>query len=97
MIDRTHDLLVSRQAAVLGISRGSVYHLPRAVSDAQIAAHAPHAPIEDWRHDVQQRREAIDRYGRLGALWRDDCQSACKVGSDSISLPVLGHLTLPRR
>jgi putative transposase len=37
MIDRTHDLPVSRQAAVLGISRGSVYYLPRAVSDADLA------------------------------------------------------------
>ncbi len=30
------DLPVSRQAAVLGISRGSVYYLPRAVSDADL-------------------------------------------------------------
>lgn len=37
MIDRKHDLPVSRQAAVLGISRGSVYYLPRAVSDADLA------------------------------------------------------------
>jgi putative transposase len=29
MIARTHTLSVSRQAAVLGISRGSVYYLPR--------------------------------------------------------------------
>lgn len=37
MIDRSHDLPVSRQASVLGISRGSVYYLPRAVSDADLA------------------------------------------------------------
>ena len=37
MIDRKHDLPVSRQAAVLGISRGSVYYLPRAESDADLA------------------------------------------------------------
>ncbi len=37
MIDRKHDLPVSRQASVLGISRGSVYYLPRAVSDADLA------------------------------------------------------------
>ena len=37
MIDRGHDLPVSRQAAVLGISRGSVYYLPRGVSDADLA------------------------------------------------------------
>jgi putative transposase len=37
MIDRKHDLPVSRQASVLGISRGSVYYLPRAVGDADLA------------------------------------------------------------
>ena len=36
MIDRTHELSVTRQAEVLGISRGSVYYLPRPVSDADL-------------------------------------------------------------
>jgi putative transposase len=33
MIDRDHPLPVSRQAKAVGISRGSVYYLPRPVSD----------------------------------------------------------------
>lgn len=37
MIDRQHDLPLSRQAKVLGISRGSVYYLPRAVPAADLA------------------------------------------------------------
>ena len=37
MIDRKHDLPVSRQARELGISRGSVYYLPRATSIADLA------------------------------------------------------------
>ena len=37
MIDRQHDLPVSRQARLLGISRGSVYYLPRAVPAADLA------------------------------------------------------------
>jgi putative transposase len=37
MIDRNHDLSISRQAKVLGISRGSVYYLPRPVSDVDLA------------------------------------------------------------
>jgi putative transposase len=37
MIDRSHDLPITRQAQVLGISRGSVYYRPRAVSDADLA------------------------------------------------------------
>jgi len=32
MIDRSHDLSITGQAKALGISRGSVYYLPRAVS-----------------------------------------------------------------
>jgi putative transposase len=37
MIDREHDLSIARQAEVLQISRGSVYYLPRPVSDADLA------------------------------------------------------------
>ena len=37
MIDRKHDLPITRQAAALGISRGSVYYLPRAVSTHDLA------------------------------------------------------------
>ena len=37
MIDREHDLPISKQAEVLGISRGSVYYLPRPVSEADQA------------------------------------------------------------
>ena len=36
MIDKTHDLPVSRQARELGISRGSVYYLPRPVPAADL-------------------------------------------------------------
>jgi putative transposase len=37
MIDRDHQLTVTRQAELLAISRGSVYYLPRAVSEADLA------------------------------------------------------------
>ena len=37
MIDRDHDLSITRQADLLGISRGSVYYLARAVSAADLA------------------------------------------------------------
>ncbi|KQT64360.1 hypothetical protein ASG54_02390 [Aureimonas sp. Leaf460] len=36
MIDRSHDLPVARQARELGISRGSVYNLPRPVPAADL-------------------------------------------------------------
>jgi len=37
MIDRSHDLPVSQQARQLGISRGSLYYLPRPVSSSDLA------------------------------------------------------------
>ena len=37
MIDRKHKLPVGRQAGLLGISRGSVYYLPRPTPDADLA------------------------------------------------------------
>jgi putative transposase len=37
MIDREHDLPISKQAEILRISRGSVYYLPRRVSEADLA------------------------------------------------------------
>jgi putative transposase len=37
MIDRTHDLPITRQARALNISRGSVYYRPRPVPEADLA------------------------------------------------------------
>ena len=36
MTDRNHKLCLTRQAALLGISRGSIYYTPRPVSDADL-------------------------------------------------------------
>ena len=36
MIERNHDLPITRQAKLPGISRGSVYYLPRPVSAADL-------------------------------------------------------------
>jgi putative transposase len=35
MIDRNHALPITRQAELVGISRGNVYYLPRAASEAE--------------------------------------------------------------
>ena len=37
MIDREHDLPITRQAETLNVSRGSVYYLPRPVPEADLA------------------------------------------------------------
>ena len=36
MIDRKHDLSITKQAEILKVSRGSVYYLPRPVSSADL-------------------------------------------------------------
>ena len=37
MIDRAHDLPITKQAEALNISRGSIYYLPRPVPEADLA------------------------------------------------------------
>ena len=37
MIDRSHPLSLTKQAQAAGISRGSVYYVPRPISDADLA------------------------------------------------------------
>ena len=37
MIDREHELPISRQAKALGVSRGSVYYKPRSVSPGDLS------------------------------------------------------------
>ena len=37
MIDRNHTLPITRQAQLLGISRGAVYYMPRSTSTADLA------------------------------------------------------------
>ena len=37
MIDRQHELPVTHQAKLLKVSRGSVYYLPKPVSEADLA------------------------------------------------------------
>jgi len=70
MIDRDHTLTVTRQAALLGISRGSVYYLPRPVSDADLALmrridelHLEH-PFMGARMLRRQLRQAGVKAGR---------------------------------
>lgn len=45
MIDPTARLSVSRQAVVLGISRGSVYYKPRPVSDVIAGRNLPKTAV----------------------------------------------------
>src|SRR5437868_1010430 len=49
MIDREHDLSITKQAEILKVSRGSVYYLPRPVSSADIEIMRPH---RGWAMDI---------------------------------------------
>ena len=71
MIDRDDKLSVSQQAKLLGISRGSVYYLPRAVSEADLALmrridqlHLEH-PFMGQRMLVRQLKRQGVQVGRL--------------------------------
>src|SRR5688572_24637983 len=48
MIDRCHDLPVTRQAKVLNVSRGSVYYRPRPLSTADLALRRR---MDEWHLD----------------------------------------------
>ncbi len=67
MIDRDHPLTVTRQAELLAISRGSVYYLPSAVSEADLALirrldelHLEHPFMGARMLRDQLRREGIE-------------------------------------
>ena len=71
MIDRNDKLSISRQAKLLGISRGSVYYLPQGASQAELALmrqidelHLEH-PFMGARQLVRQLRRLGFEVGRL--------------------------------
>ena len=71
MIDRNNKLSISRQAKLLGISRGSVYYLPQGASQAELALmrqidelHLEH-PFMGARQLVRQLRRLGFEVGRL--------------------------------
>ena len=65
MIDRNDQLSVTRQAQLLGISRGSVYYLPRPVGDADLALMRH---IDEWHleHPFMGARMLRDQLHRQG-------------------------------
>ena len=69
MIDRNDGLPVSRQAKVLGISRGSVYYLPRMASADNLAV--PGVGEEDrlFAELISKNAADLDALGRPPPLW----------------------------
>ena len=70
MIDREHDLPITKQAEVLRISRGSVYYLPRPVPAADLRGDATDRPSCIWSSPSPVR-------GCCEACWLAE---GCKIG-----------------
>src|ERR1035437_3004799 len=91
MIDREHDLPITKQTKVLKISRGSVYYLPRPVSSGDLADHAasrsvaPGVPIRRLA-DVERPAGCRGVHDRPPA-----CQNADAADGDRGALPPPAH------
>ncbi len=102
MIDRSHDLSVTRQAKLLGISRGSVYYLPRPVSDADLALmrridelhlEHPFMGARMLRRMLQREGVKVGRRHVATLMQRMDIEALCPQPGTSKAHP--GHKIYP--
>ena len=65
MIDRDHSLSISRQAQLVGISRGSVYYKPRAIDtvDLDLMRHIDELHLEHPFMGARMLRDQLNRKG----------------------------------
>ena len=83
MIRRDHELSIKRQAQLLGISRGSVYYLPRPVGEADLRLMRV---IDDARRAIELPTAPAGRSSSCDdrpARWTTRLQP----GSDHLSKP----------
>ena len=98
MIDRTDPLPVGKQAKLLGISRGTVYYLPRATSQADLALmrqidqlHLEH-PFMGQRMLVRQLKRQGVQVGRLHVRTLMQRMGICAMAPQpGTSRPAPGH------
>ncbi len=102
MIDREHDLPITKQAKTLGISRGSVYYLPRPVpaSDLAIMRRMDELHLEFPFAGSRMLRDLLNREGtRIGR--RHVATLMRRMGIEAIyrkpntSKPAPGHKIYP--
>jgi putative transposase len=102
MIDREHDLPITQQAKSLGISRGSVYYLPRPVSPADLAImrridelhlELPFAGSRMLRDLLNQEGSEIGRCHVATLMKRMGVEALYR--KPNISKPVPGHKIYP--
>jgi hypothetical protein len=68
MIDRRHKLSVSRQASLLGISRGAVYYLPKPIGESDLRI--MHAMIGFiWIFPSWVRASLPEHFGNKAIVW----------------------------
>ena len=102
MIDRTDSLPVGKQAKLLGISRGTVYYLPRATSQADLALmrqidqlHLEH-PFMGQRMLVRQLKRQGVQVGRLHVRTLMQRMGICAMAPQpGTSRPAPGHKIYP--
>jgi putative transposase len=68
MIDRKHALSVTRQAQLVGISRGSVYYQSRSVSAEDLALMEGIDKLH-LEHPFMGARMLRDQLNRVGGTW----------------------------
>jgi len=102
MIDRSHSLLLARQARELGISRGSVYYLPRPVSAADLTImrridelhlEFPFAGSRMLRDLLRQEGIEIGRRHVATLMKKMAIEAICR--RPNTSKPTLGHKVYP--
>jgi putative transposase len=102
MIDKAHPLPVTRQARLLGLSRGSVYYKPAPTSEADLALMAamddihmtfPFYGIRRIRHELRDRGFAVGRE-HVATLMRTMGIEALDP-KRRLSKPAAGHKVYP--
>ena len=102
MIDRTDPLPVVKQAKLLGLSRGTVYYLPRATSPADLALmrqidqlHLEH-PFMGQRMLVRQLKRQGVQVGRVHVRTLMQRMGICAMAPQpGTSRPARGHKIYP--
>jgi len=102
MIDREHELPITRQAKLLNISRGSVYYLPRPVSDVDLALmrridelhlEHPFMGARMLRRMLQREGVTVGRRHVATLMQRMDIEALCPQPGTSKAHP--GHKIYP--
>ena len=97
MIERSHSLPLARQARELGISRGSIYYLPKPLSAADLAImrRIDELHLEFPFAGSRMLRDLLRQEGAAGVFGADNTAEAAEPAIDVKTLHAkIGELTL---